>query len=91
MAPPAAILLGKDCSEYSSILTVQLAVGSMLVTSSELLMKKGRIIAFLPGPWDGSASARGFGMDVGGDRHLCLSFFSWIHVLRLCRWESPMH
>jgi drug/metabolite transporter (DMT)-like permease len=62
---------------------VQLAIGAMLVTASELLMKKGA--SSLPAGTVGwlGIGALGSGWTWAGIVTYVLSFFSWIYVLRL--------
>ena len=62
---------------------VQLAIGSLLVTSSELLMKKGAssVPAGVVG-WLGIGALCSWWTWAGIVTYV-LSFFSWVHVLRL--------
>lgn len=64
---------------------VQIAIGALLVTASELLLKKGATAApHLPGPiaWVG-VSALASAWTWGGIVCYLLSFASWLYVLRL--------
>ena len=63
---------------------VQLAIGALLVTTSELLLKRGAVAAppaHGPAAWTG-ISALASGWTWLGIVSYILSFISWIHVLR---------
>lgn len=61
---------------------VQLGIGALLVTVSELLMKKGASVSAAgPVPWLGIAALGSYWTWLGIITYV-LSFASWVHVLR---------